>query len=137
MGIRWLTPQPKHFGLVNGQLRSCPDQPNCVCSHSENELHAIDPIQYQGESEIARKILLDIVESRADLRLIEATDVYLRVEARTRWLGFIDDIEFLVDPEASQIHIRSASRLGYSDLGANRARIETIRKLFQQRQDSP
>ena len=59
-----------------------------------------------------------VVEDRAD---------YLRVEFMTRWLRFVDDAEFWLDPASNVIHVRSASRLGRKDFGVNRARIEAIR----------
>jgi uncharacterized protein (DUF1499 family) len=42
-------------------------------------------------------------------------------------MGFVDDVEFLIEPNTQVIHVRSASRLGQSDLGVNRQRIEMIR----------
>ncbi|HEY9596037.1 MAG TPA: DUF1499 domain-containing protein, partial [Cyanophyceae cyanobacterium] len=45
-------------------------------------------------------------------------------------MGFVDDVEFFLDDNANVIQVRSASRLGESDLGVNRKRIETIRAEF-------
>jgi len=61
---------------------------------------------------------------------VEARDDYLRVEFRTFWLGFVDDAEFWADPATGVVQLRSASRLGEGDLGANRARIEKLRELL-------
>jgi uncharacterized protein (DUF1499 family) len=57
-------------------------------------------------------------------------DRYWRIEFRSRIFRFVDDVEFLFDPESKRIHVRSASRLGHSDLGVNRQRVETIRELY-------
>jgi uncharacterized protein (DUF1499 family) len=42
-------------------------------------------------------------------------------------MGFVDDLEFYFPREESVIHLRSAARLGESDLGVNRRRLEQIR----------
>lgn len=55
---------------------------------------------------------------------------YMHAEFRSRFMGFVDDVEFYVDPEAGRVHFRSASRLGYSDLGVNRDRMEQIRRAY-------
>lgn len=49
----------------------------------------------------------------------------------TTAMGFVDDVEFYLDEDTKVIHVRSASRLGQSDLGVNRKRIETIRTEFE------
>lgn len=64
------------------------------------------------------------------MQIVVRTDRYLRAEAASRVFGFIDDVEFALDPDANLIHVRSASRIGYSDLGVNRDRIERIRMLL-------
>ena len=64
--------------------------------------------------------------------IVTRDERYLHAEFRTPWLGFIDDIEFLVDTTRGVIHGRSASRRGYSDLGTNRARVEAIRAAFEE-----
>ena len=54
-------------------------------------------------------------------------DGYLYAQFTTRWMTFVDDLELWVDPVNNVVQVRSASRLGESDLGANRARIEALR----------
>jgi uncharacterized protein (DUF1499 family) len=63
-------------------------------------------------------------------RVVEERDDYLRAEFATRWLGFVDDVEFWADPAAGVIQVRSASRLGRKDFGVNRERIEKIRSRW-------
>ncbi|MGA1626734.1 MAG: DUF1499 domain-containing protein, partial [Prochlorothrix sp.] len=62
--------------------------------------------------------------------VIESTRNYLYVEFTSQLLGYVDDVEFLVDGKTKSVQVRSASRLGQSDLGVNRKRIEQIRKAF-------
>jgi uncharacterized protein (DUF1499 family) len=48
-------------------------------------------------------------------------------------MRFVDDVEFLFDDTNKKIHVRSASRVGYSDMGVNRKRVEELRKLLNER----
>ena len=75
--------------------------------------------------------LNQIVSSLPRTRVVEESNCYLRAEVSSRVFGFVDDIEFYVDEPSALIHVRSASRIGYSDFGVNRARVETIRSRFQ------
>jgi uncharacterized protein (DUF1499 family) len=66
-----------------------------------------------------------------DATFVKETESYWHVEFRSRIFRFVDDVEFLFDRDSKVIHVRSASRVGYSDLGVNRARVEKIRMMFQ------
>lgn len=73
-----------------------------------------------------KKIVIGMKRSR----IIRSTGPYIHAEFTSALFRFVDDVEFLVDDRASVIHVRSASRIGHSDLGVNRRRIETIRTLW-------
>ena len=118
-------------GYRDGQLASCPARPNCVCSQSTAVRHAIDPLVLPGDMVNPMGHLLEIVQQLPRVRLLSQEEHYLHLEVRTSWFRFVDDVEFYWDQEASCIHVRSASRIGYSDLGTNRRRIERIRRLFE------
>jgi len=120
---------PKNLGLKGGNLAECPSSPNCVASQALNQRQRIEPFRFDGEPDTAFDRLRRILSLRVDTKLIEGDDRYLRVEFRTR-LGFVDDGEFLLDREQRVIHLRSAARIGYSDLGKNRSRLEDIRRQF-------
>ena len=62
--------------------------------------------------------------------LVKETSHFLQVEFRSHFLGFIDDVEIIVDDSEKKIHFRSASRLGFSDFGVNRRRIKAIKQNF-------
>ena len=62
--------------------------------------------------------------------IYEQTEDYIQARVRTRILRFEDVLEFRLDRAAGQIHVRSASKVGYSDLGVNRRRIESLRQVF-------
>jgi uncharacterized protein (DUF1499 family) len=90
------------------------------------------PLAYRGSPQAAWLRLEKIVAALPRTRITHKTEHYLRAEATSRLLGFVDDVEFLLYPTANVIHVRSASRLGYSDFGVNRQRIEQIRAAFVQ-----
>lgn len=64
-------------------------------------------------------------------RVVTATDDYLHVEFTSAIWRFVDDVVFTVDGVARLIHVRSASRVGHYDFGANRRRVEAIRVAFE------
>jgi len=127
-----LARRPDTLGLHQGRLAPCPDKPNCVCSQEQRQEYAIAPLSFQGDPRAAWQRLLDVLDKLPRTRLVEQTDTYLHAECTSLLFRFVDDLECLLDTEAGVIHLRSASRVGYSDLGVNRARVEAIRQAFQQ-----
>lgn len=125
--------RPTDIGIKDGRLKPCPGTPNCVCSQDDpsDKEHYIEPIAYSGDSKAAIDKLKTIIEGMERSTVLETTDNYLYAEFFSKLMGFGDDIEFLVDSGASVIHARAAARLGKSDLGVNRKRIEEIRSAFQ------
>ncbi len=75
--------------------------------------------------------LRTVIAAMPRATVVAASDSALRAEFRSRLLRFVDDVDRVADPAASVIQIRSASRVGYSDLGANRQRVEAIRSAFE------
>jgi len=114
----------------DGRLRPCPDKPNCVSSQSPHRSHRVDPIPFQGDPGEAMATVRAAVESMPGARVVTATDAWLHAEFTSRVFRFVDDLEALLDPDEGVIHVRSASRVGYSDLGANRRRVEALRAAF-------
>jgi uncharacterized protein (DUF1499 family) len=87
----------------------------------------MDPIAFAGSiGDTLEKIKQTVTESFPNARLIEQHDAYLRFEFTSLVFRFVDDVEFFVDDKSQQIHFRSASRVGHSDLGANRRRMTKI-----------
>lgn len=76
------------------------------------------------------ELLAEIVRELPRTKIVEQSDVYLRAEFRSRVFLFCDDVEFYFEKDSERIHFRSASRVGHSDLGVNRIRMEQIRDLF-------
>ncbi len=126
--------KPNTLGIATGQLLACPATPNCVNSQSLDAEHSIMPISYTSSAEDAYKALKAVVQSFKQSKIEQEKDNYIYAEFTIPVVGFVDDVEFLLDDDAKVIHVRSASRLGESDLGVNRKRIETIRTKFNQLQ---
>ena len=121
--------RPHNLGVQGNVLAACPASPNCVSSQGDDEQHRIAPLTFSGNPNNAFARLKLVLGQRGDTTIIEEKPGYLRVELRTTF--FVDDGEFLLDLQQSVIQLRSASRLGYSDLGKNRSRMEEIRRQFQ------
>ncbi|MDZ7954880.1 MAG: DUF1499 domain-containing protein [Nostoc sp. DedQUE12b] len=115
------------LGVDNGHLSSCPASDNCVVSQNADEKHAIDPIPYHVDRNAAREILLKVIGVVPRTEIVEQTDNYIHALSKSRIFKFVDDVEFYLPPNESVIHLRSASRVGESDLGVNRRRVEQIR----------
>jgi len=127
--------RPNNLGVREDRLSACPPSPNCVSSQAADERHHIAPLAFNGDPDAAFARLKQILARRTDAAVIEESPGYLRVELRTTL--FVDDGEFLLDRAGRVIHVRSASRLGYSDLGKNRGRMEDIRREFSPAEAKP
>lgn len=113
------------------KLKQCPDSPNCVSSQSTSASHKINPLPYSSSPEEATQQIKKIILALSGTKLIEEKDQYLHFEFRSLVFRFIDDVEIVIDDSEKVIHLRSASRVGYSDFGANRRRIEKIKNKFR------
>ncbi|MFT5127796.1 MAG: hypothetical protein ACI8W8_001403 [Rhodothermales bacterium] len=117
-------------GLASdGRLSPCPDSPNCVCSETDGPLSSIAALAFSGSPETARASLLLAIENTGGTVQREDAD-YLWATYQSSLFRFTDDLECRVDASNSVIHIRSASRSGHSDMGANRRRAEQLRAQF-------
>lgn len=113
------------------RLAACPSAPNCVSSLASDADHHVAPLAYRGDPAAAMRRLRTAIAAMPRATVVAASDRALRAEFRSRLLRFVDDVDCVADPAASVIQIRSASRVGYSDLGANRQRVEAIRSAFE------
>ena len=115
------------LGVKDGYLSPCPETPNCVVSQNADNTHAIAPIEYHTDLATARETLLKVLTAVPRTEVVEQTDNYIRAQSKSRIFKFIDDLEFYFPSDEPVIHLRSASRVGESDLGVNRRRSEQIR----------
>ncbi len=125
-----LSKKPAHLGLTDGRLARCPNSPNCVNSEASpnDAVHYVEPFRFNDPSETAWSRLVRLISSQPRTRIVTVTDRYLHAEVSTAVLRFVDDLEFHLAADA--IHVRSASRLGRTDFGVNRRRVERLRRAF-------
>lgn len=127
---------PAEPGLKDGKLRPPSRTENSVSSQAElwpdgeyaSAYARIEPLRFSGDSAIAMNRLRDAIASWSGAHIVENRPDYIYATFETRWLRFVDDAEFLLDPAERLIHVRSASRLGRKDFGVNRARVEALRR---------
>jgi len=122
--------RPSNLGFREGKLAPCPMSPNCVSSQAPDNDHHVEPLPYAGTAAEAMAKLSAIVRSLPRTAIVTEKQDYLHAEFTSAFFRFTDDGEFLVDDAAKVIHVRSASRVGHSDLGVNRRRIELIRRRW-------
>lgn len=134
LGLSFSARRPDDLGPRDGRLAACPATPNCVCSHAEaGDAHAIAPLTFEGSPDEGWKRLGEVLAEQPRMAVVTETPTYRHVECTTLVFRFVDDLELLLDREGKKIHVRSASRVGRSDLGANRRRVEALRRAFEGR----
>ncbi len=107
-------------GLTDGRLAACPSSPNCASSEADApDKKKVKPLK--GTLAQAR----DAIVSLGGM-ITSEREGYISAEFKSKLFGFVDDVE-LRSGEDGTVHIRSASRVGYSDRGVNKQRIAAIR----------
>jgi uncharacterized protein (DUF1499 family) len=124
--------KPTNLGVTNGRLGECPSSPNCVSTQASDTDHRMEPIPFTELPDEAMQRINDLVAEMPRTKIVTVEDNYLHAEFRSAFFRFVDDVEFLIDPEEQVIHFRSASRVGHSDLGVNRDRMVQIRNTFSE-----
>ena len=122
--------RPTDLGVTAGRLKAPSKKPNSVSSQADSGYAKIAPLACAGDPSGTWNKLKALVDAEASI--IKSSDDYLYAEYTTPLMGYVDDVEFLLVPDQDIIHLRSASRLGYSDMGANRKRIESLRSRLAQ-----
>lgn len=125
--------RPPNLEDPKGHLTPCPSSPNCVSSDAGDTAHYVDPLRLVVPEERAWPAVRTAVLALRGVHIVSETAVYLHAECRSALFGFIDDLELLLRPGDGVIAVRSASRLGYSDLGVNRRRVEYLRAALARR----
>ena len=117
----------------SANLKPCPDKPNCVCSEYINDTgHYVKPLRLSTEqlSKAISYIKLSVQSLGGEIQAENNT--YLAATFSSSFFGFIDDVEFRIDAENKLIHIRSAARLGHSDFGVNKKRVNNLKTSLRQ-----
>ena len=116
---------------ANHTLSPCPDSPNCVSSSATKNSQKVEPFSFEGSGKDAINKLKEISTNLGNSSVVSHQDNYLHVTFKSPLMGYIDDTEFVADDTTGLIQVRSAARLGKSDLNKNKERVEAIRKEFQ------
>ncbi|WP_293780989.1 DUF1499 domain-containing protein [uncultured Oxalicibacterium sp.] len=133
--------KPDDLGVHDGLLKApMKDWRNVVSSqaayHPHEPHHLIEPLEYTGDGNGAMERVARLIATMPGATVLTATPDYIHAEFRSMLLGFVDDVEFMRDANDRLIHMRSGSRLNRKDFGANRMRLETVRKRFERRNES-
>jgi uncharacterized protein (DUF1499 family) len=118
-------PAADALGLADGRLRPCESPSNCVCSEGDGA--QVEPLAFEGAADDARRRLLELLAELPRVELVAAEPRYVHAVFRSKVFRFADDVEFRIDEDAGTIELRSASRVGRSDLGANAKRVAELR----------
>ena len=137
--LGWLAgAAPTDLGVHNGRLKPPALTPNSVSSqaslypdHSQRAFAQISPLALQGDGPRTIAKLKAILQARGDVAVVKSEPDYLYVRYTSRWMRFVDDVEFWFDPAHQVIQVRSTSRIGQGDMGVNRARVESLRQTLQ------
>ena len=129
---------PVGLGVAEGRLQPPSATPNSVSSqarlypdHPQRAYASIDPLPLKhGDPVASMRTLVELLQTTPGLTLVGQGPGYVHAQAQTRWLKFVDDLEFWFNPATGVIELRSASRLGRKDFGVNRQRIEAIRQAY-------
>lgn len=118
-------------GEGGAPLAPCPRSPNCVSSLAPDADHRVAPLTLRVPAEQGWEAARRAVLALPRTRIVDERPGSLHAECTSRWLRFVDDLELALDPDGARIDVRSASRVGYSDLGVNRARVESLRAALR------
>lgn len=119
--------RPSDLGVSSSGLAACPSSPNCVSSDAQDSAHRVPPFQLGEAPASAWQAAREQVSRLPRTRIVNETADYLHAECRSAVFGFVDDLELHLRPGEGVIAVRSAARLGYSDFGVNRRRVELLR----------
>jgi uncharacterized protein (DUF1499 family) len=117
---------PRNLGVNNGKLAKMPSSPNAVSSQAKNEEKQVAPLSYIEDKSKSKLKIESIIGEYQSAEIITNTENYIHVVFSTSKMRFKDDVEFYFDDENKVVHYRSASRIGYSDMGMNRARYDEV-----------
>lgn len=125
--------RPSNLGVTEGRLAPCPNTANCVSSDATDEAQYVEPFTLSRPPDVAWSDVRETVKGLPRVTVLEESEDYLRAEFRSAIFRFVDDVELHRRDPGGVVAIRSASRVGKGDLGANRKRVEGLREVLQSR----
>lgn len=129
---------PSHFTQPQSPERftACSSAPHCVSSQAEpGSFHYVAPLKYAGSAAQAHQALLETLRQSDSAKVVDDSGRFIHATF-TSTLGFVDDVTFIIEPKRKVIHVKSSSRLGFSDLGVNARRVARLRQRFDSLQQA-
>lgn len=123
---------PKNLGVGDGKLAKMPNTPNAVSSQTDIEDKKVEPLKFNGNLEETKTKIVNIINNYEGTKIIKSEKNYIHVVFTTGGMKYKDDVEFYFDEKNKIIHFRSASRVGYSDMGLNKKRFDEIKNYYSQ-----
>lgn len=126
--------QQPALGLRDGRLAICPSKPNCICSETVvvSDRSDVAPIDIRSKNSVQAWRVLNLTVERLGGEIVKSEDDYLHAIFTSTVFRFVDDLEARLDAADGVIHLRSASRVGHSDFGVNRKRVERLKAEWLQ-----
>ena len=122
--------QAPTLGVVNGKLKPLSSRPNGVSTQAADPAKLVETLPFKADTAQTMAAVKQAVQTYGGYEIESESENYLRVVFKTPTMGFRDDAEFWLDESESAVHFRSQSRLGYSDMGLNRARYQKLRESY-------
>ena len=120
----------KTLGVTNGQLAAMPKSPNAVSSQTDDSGKMVDALAMTGTESQTKQKIISCLKEMGSNKIEDDTENYVYSVFTSRIMRFKDDVELYIDQSAQLVHFRSASRIGHSDLGANRKRYQAFKELY-------
>ncbi|MHC1759366.1 MAG: DUF1499 domain-containing protein [Negativicutes bacterium] len=123
---------PSALGVKEGALAPLPDSPNAVSSQTDQAAKRVAPFPYSGTLDQTKALVKKAAADFGGAQIMMERPDYLHMVFTVPFIPFKDDVEFFFSERERVVHYRSASRVGYSDLGVNRKRYERLRSIYEQ-----
>lgn len=120
-----------YLGVKDGRLAECPSSPNCVSTQAGQQDKKMDPLPFSKDLETSKQVMKEVLHQMERTTIETETENYIHSIVQSKWMKFKDDVEFYFDQDEQVIHFRSASRTGYSDMGVNRKRMNSISEHYE------
>lgn len=129
LGLACAGPVPDSLGVqaAGAGLAPCPASPNCVTSGAADAVHSVAAFRIAGDVADGWSKIREAVQATTRTDVVTYSDRYLHAESTSLWMRYVDDLELLLDPATGRVDVRSASRVGYGDMGVNAARVQALR----------
>lgn len=123
---------PKNLGVKDGKLAKMPNSPNAISSQTNIKSKKVEALEFSGDLEATRTKIIKVINNYEGTNIIINEKNYIYAVFTTGGMKFKDDVEFYFDEDSNLIHYRSASRVGYSDMGLNKKRFNEIQKYYDE-----